>query len=52
MLQDVLAGRSLEHEAILGIAVSLAKENGVLAPRCELMLGLMRGLAESMQQQN
>lgn len=52
MLQDVLAGRSLEHEAILGVAVSLAKEHGVLAPRCELMLGLVRGLAESMQQQN
>lgn len=50
MLQDVLAGRTLEHEAILGIAVGLAKEHGVPAPRCELMLGLMRGLAESMQQ--
>jgi 2-dehydropantoate 2-reductase len=50
MLQDVLAGRSLEHEAILGIAVGLAKEHGVSAPRCELMLGLMRGLSESMQQ--
>lgn len=52
MLQDVLAGRSLEHEAILGIAVALAQEHGVSAPRCELMLGLMRGLSESMQQQN
>jgi 2-dehydropantoate 2-reductase len=52
MLQDVLAGRSLEHEAILGIAVGLAKEHGVSAPRCELMLGLMRGLSESMQQPN
>lgn len=50
MLQDVLAGRSLEHEAILGVTVSLAQEHGVSAPRCELMLGLMRGLAESMQQ--
>jgi len=50
MLQDVLAGRSLEHEAILGIAVGLAQEHGVSAPRCELMLGLMRGLSESMQQ--
>ena len=50
MLQDVLAGRSLEHEAILGIAVGLAHEHGVYAPRCELMLGLMRGLSESMQQ--
>jgi 2-dehydropantoate 2-reductase len=50
MLQDVLAGRSLEHEAILGIAVDLAQEHGVSAPRCELMLGLMRGLSESMQQ--
>jgi 2-dehydropantoate 2-reductase len=52
MLQDVLAGRSLEHEAILGIAVGLANEHGVAAPRCELMLGLMRGLSESMQQPN
>lgn len=49
MLQDVLAGRSLEHEAILGVTVALAKEHGVSAPRCELMLGLMRGLSESMQ---
>lgn len=50
MLQDVLAGRSLEHEAILGIAVGLAQVHGVSAPRCELMLGLMRGLSESMEQ--
>lgn len=50
MLQDVLAGRSLEHEAILGVPVALAREHGVSAPRCELLLGLMRGLAESMQQ--
>lgn len=50
MLQDVLAGRPLEHEAILGVAVGMAKEKGVSAPRCELMLGLMRGLAESLQQ--
>lgn len=50
MLQDVLAGRSLEHEAILGVPVSLAREHGVSVPRCELLLGLMRGLAESMQQ--
>ncbi|MDN3986514.1 ketopantoate reductase family protein [Zwartia vadi] len=50
MLQDVLAGRTLEHEAILGVAVAFAKDHGVSAPRCELMLGLMRGLAESMQQ--
>lgn len=49
MLQDVLAGRSLEHEAILGVTVALAREHGVAAPRCELMLGLMRGLSESMQ---
>ena len=49
MLQDVLAGRSLEHEAILGVTVALAREHGVSAPRCELMLGLMRGLSESMQ---
>jgi|GEM_PF-1051181 len=33
-------------------AVSLAQEHGVSAPRCELMLGLMRGLSESMQQPN
>lgn len=50
MLQDVLAGRSLEHEAILGVAVALANAHGVSAPRCTLLLGLMRGLAESMEQ--
>jgi 2-dehydropantoate 2-reductase len=48
MLQDVLAGRPLEVEAILGQTVALARQHGVHAVRCELMLGLMRGLAESM----
>jgi 2-dehydropantoate 2-reductase len=48
MLQDVLANRPLEVEAILGQTVALARQHGVQAVRCELMLGLMRGLAESM----
>lgn len=48
MLQDVLAGRSLEIEAIVGQVVEFAHQKGVPAPKCELLLGLARGLDESL----
>ncbi|NDY81925.1 2-dehydropantoate 2-reductase [Orrella sp. NBD-18] len=48
MLQDVLAGRSLEIEAIIGQVVEFAHELKVPAPKCELLLGLTRGLDQSL----
>jgi 2-dehydropantoate 2-reductase len=48
MLQDVLAGRSLEHEAILGQVVEFARQYNISVPRCELMLVLLRGLNQQL----
>lgn len=47
MLQDVLAGRSLETEAILGQVLAFAREAGVATPRCDVLLPLLRGLDRS-----
>lgn len=44
MLQDVLAGRSLETEAILGKVLAFAREVGVATPLCDVLLPLLRGL--------
>lgn len=49
MLQDVLAGRSLEIEAIIGQVVEFAHQLGTPAPKCELILGLARGLDQSLR---
>lgn len=49
MLQDVLAGRSLEIEAIIGQVVAFAHQQGTPAPKCELLLGLARGLDQSLK---
>lgn len=43
MLQDVLAGRSLETEALLGQLVEFAREAGVRTPLCDILLSLLRG---------
>ena len=48
MFQDVLAGRSLESEAILGQLVVLAHQLNVPVPKCEIVLELVRGLDHSM----
>ena len=48
MLQDVLAGRSLEHDAILGQVVEFARQHNISVPRCELMLVLLRGLNQQL----
>jgi len=45
MLQDVLAGRPLETDALLGQVVEFARAKGVAAPRCESLLAQLRGLA-------
>jgi 2-dehydropantoate 2-reductase len=49
MYQDVLAGRSLESEAILGQLVELAHQHNVPVPKCEIVLELLRGLDQSMR---
>ena len=49
MYQDVLAGRSLESEAILGQLVELAHQLNVPVPKCEIVLELIRGLDHSMR---
>jgi 2-dehydropantoate 2-reductase len=46
MLQDVLAGRALETDALLGQVVEFARARGVAAPRCESLLAQLRGLAQ------
>ena len=49
MLQDALAGRPLEVEAILGQAQALASEAGVSCPALNLALPLVRGLDRSLR---
>lgn len=47
MLQDVLAGRSLETEALLGQLVEFGRETGVRTPLCDVLLALLRGFGRS-----
>ena len=47
MLQDVLAERSLETEALLGQVVEFARETGVRTPLCDVLLALLRGFGRS-----
>jgi len=49
MLQDALAGRPLEVEAILGQAQALAAEAGASCPALDLVLPLVRGLDRSLR---
>lgn len=44
MLQDVLAGRALETEAILGQVQVFARASGTPTPRIDVLLPLLRGL--------
>ncbi|KAK5170989.1 uncharacterized protein LTR77_004133 [Saxophila tyrrhenica] len=48
MLVDVLNGRRMEVDAILGSPVRVAKSVGIDVPRLELLYGLMKALDESM----
>ncbi|MFA4914476.1 MAG: 2-dehydropantoate 2-reductase [Burkholderiaceae bacterium] len=50
MLQDALAGRPLEVEAILGQVQSLARESNVQTPAIDAALPLLRGLDRSLRQ--
>ena len=47
MLQDVLTGRSLETEALLGQVVAFARETGVPTPLCAVLLALLRGFGRA-----
>ena len=44
MLQDVLLGRSLEVEAVLGQVQAFAREKSVAVPAIDVILPLLRGL--------
>jgi 2-dehydropantoate 2-reductase len=44
MLQDVLAGRAMEVEAIVGVPQRLAREAGVETPALDVIVPLLRGL--------
>ena len=48
MLVDVLNGRRMEVETILGNAVKIAKDLGLEVPRLELLYGLSKALDEAM----
>lgn len=49
MMADVVGGKQLEVEAILGHLVKIAHENGVEVPRLETLLVLLQGLAAALQ---
>lgn len=48
MLQDVLLGRTIEVEAILGQLEAFAREHGVATPRIDAVLPLLRHLDRSL----
>lgn len=47
MLQDVLQGRAMEVEALLGQTQAYAREHGVAVPTIDMILPLLRALDES-----
>jgi 2-dehydropantoate 2-reductase len=49
MLQDALAGRSMEVEAILGQLQEFGREYGVATPTIDVLLPLLRGLDRSIE---
>ena len=51
MLQDVLAGRPLEVEALIGQTQAFGRETGVATPYIDAVLPLLRGLDRSLRQQ-
>jgi len=44
MLQDYLAGRPLEVEAILGNTLRIARKHGVAVPRMEVCYALLKSI--------
>jgi 2-dehydropantoate 2-reductase len=49
MLQDVLAGRPIEVEALVGQTQAFAREAGVPVPHLDFILPLLRGLDHSLR---
>lgn len=49
MLQDVIQGRPVEVEALLGQVQAFARERGVAAPTLDVILPLLRGLDRSLR---
>lgn len=49
MLQDVLQGRPIEAEALLGQVQAFAQEQGVAVPTMDVILPLLRGLDRSLR---
>ena len=47
MLQDVLLGRPMEVDALLGQPQRFAREHGVATPTLDVVLALLRGLDRS-----
>ena len=47
MLQDILAGRPMETDGILGELQQLARTFGVVTPAIDLMVSLLKGLEAS-----
>lgn len=52
MLQDALAGRALEVEAIVGQPQALAREAGVPCPAIDAVLPVLRGLDRSLRRKD
>jgi 2-dehydropantoate 2-reductase len=52
MLQDVEAGRSLEHEALVGAVAELGRVVGVPTPHIDAVLACTRLLAKSLADSN
>jgi 2-dehydropantoate 2-reductase len=50
MLQDVLAGRSMELEALVGQVQEFAREQNVPTPTLDCVYALIRGLDLSVSQ--
>jgi 2-dehydropantoate 2-reductase len=49
MLQDVLQGRAIEVEALLGQVQAFAREKGVAVPTIDVILPLLRGLDRALR---
>ena len=47
MLQDLMAGRKTEVDALCGMVIKKGREAGVPTPRNEMMLALIRGIEMS-----
>jgi 2-dehydropantoate 2-reductase len=49
MLQDVLLGRPMEVEALIGQTQAFGREQNVPTPTIDLILPLLRGLQHGLQ---